>query len=317
MVAMLFYVDTLPDTGAVAVVDGDEGFHAATVRRIRPGEQLVLGDGVGRLARCVVEQAGRGGLRARVLRRWSVPPVRPPVTVVQALPKSERSELAIELATEAGADAFLAWQAARCVANWDGARVDKGLRRWRAVVRSAARQSRRARIPPVDGVLSTPMLVQRVREEVAAGAAVLVLHEEATERIVDIAAAQAGSLMLVVGPEGGIAPDELAALTDAGAVAVRLGPTVLRTSTAAAVALGAVGVLTSRWDASASDCEYSGGRSRRRRGVGRTDRRPDARHIRYRRHHQLRGHADQRHRDLLNAKCRRLGRRTARCRRGG
>lgn len=166
MVAMLFYVDTLPDTGAVAVVDGDEGFHAATVRRIRPGEQLVLGDGVGRLARCVVEQAGRGGLRARVLRRWSVPPVRPPVTVVQALPKSERSELAIELATEAGADAFLAWQAARCVANWDGARVDKGLRRWRAVVRSAARQSRRARIPPVDGVLSTPMLVQRVREEV-------------------------------------------------------------------------------------------------------------------------------------------------------
>lgn len=139
MVAMLFYVDTLPDTGAVAVVDGDEGFHAATVRRIRPGEQLVLGDGVGRLARCVVEQAGRGGLRARVLRRWSVPPVRPPVTVVQALPKSERSELAIELATEAGADAFLAWQAARCVANWDGARVDKGLRRWRAVVRSAAR----------------------------------------------------------------------------------------------------------------------------------------------------------------------------------
>lgn len=84
MVAMLFYVDTLPDTGAVAVVDGDEGFHAATVRRIRPGEQLVLGDGVGRLARCVVEQAGRGGLRARVLRRWSVPPVRPPVTVAGA-----------------------------------------------------------------------------------------------------------------------------------------------------------------------------------------------------------------------------------------
>ena len=152
-------------------------------------------------------------------------PGSPPVTVVQALPKSERSELAIELATEAGADAFLAWQAARCVANWEGARLDKGLRRWRAVARSAARQSRRAHIPPVDGVLSTAALTQRVRDEVAAGAVVLALHESATDRLADVAVAQADSLMLVVGPEGGIAPDEIAALTDAGAVAVRLGPT--------------------------------------------------------------------------------------------
>jgi 16S rRNA (uracil1498-N3)-methyltransferase len=116
------------------------------------------------------------------------------------------------------------------------------------VVRSAARQSRRAHIPPVDGVLSTVALTQRIRDDVAAGAVALVLHEAATERIADVAVAQANSLVLVVGPEGGIAPDEIAALTDAGAVAVRLGPQVLRTSSAAAVALGALGVLTSRWD---------------------------------------------------------------------
>ena len=191
-----------------------------------------------------------------MLGRWSVPPGRPPVTVVQALPKSERSELAIELATEAGADGFVAWQAARCVANWNGARADKGLRRWRAVARSAARQSRRAHIPPVDGVLSTAALVARVRDEVAAGATVLALHESSTERLADVAVGQADSLMLLVGPEGGIAPDEIAALTEAGAVAVRLGPTVLRTSTAAAVALGALGVLTGRWDPGA-DCEFT------------------------------------------------------------
>jgi len=250
MVAMLFYVDALPDAGALAVVDGDEGFHAATVRRIRPGEQLVLGDGAGNLARCVVEQAGREGLRARVLGRWSVAPGQPPVTVVQALPKSERSELAIELATEAGADAFLAWRASRCVAGWEGEKVVKGLRRWRAVARSAARQSRRAHIPPVDGVLSTAALTQRVRDEVAAGATVLALHESATDRLADIPVAEANSLLLVVGPEGGIAPEEIDNLTDAGAVAVHLGPTVLRTSTAAAVALGALGVLTTRWDSS-------------------------------------------------------------------
>jgi 16S rRNA (uracil1498-N3)-methyltransferase len=252
MVATLFYIDALPETGELAVVAGDEGFHAATVRRIRPGEQLVLGDGAGGLARCEVERAGRDGLAARVLECWSVAPGHPSVTVVQALPKSERSELAIELATEAGADAFVAWQAARCVANWEGGRVEKRLRRWRVVARSAARQSRRAHIPPVHGVLSTTALVERIHDEVAAGAAVLALHESATDRLADVfansAVAQSDSLMLVVGPEGGITPDEIAALTGAGAVAVRLGATVLRTSTAAAVALGALGVLTPRWD---------------------------------------------------------------------
>lgn len=249
MVATLFYVDALPDIGALAAVDGDEGFHAATVRRIRPGERLVLGDGAGGLARCEVEHAGRDGLRARVLERWTVAPARPPVTVVQALPKSERSELAVELATEAGADAFLAWQSARCVASWQGPRVDKGLRRWRAVARSAARQSRRTHIPAVDGVLSTAELTGRVRAASAAGSVVLALHESASDRLADSHVAQADSVWLVVGPEGGIAPEEIAALTDAGAVAVGLGPQVLRTSTAAAVALGALGVLTPRWDA--------------------------------------------------------------------
>lgn len=244
----LFYIDALPDTGELAVVEGDEGFHAATVRRIRPGEELVLSDGAGGVARCVVEQAGRDGLQARVLDRRQVPPVEPPVTVVQALPKAERAELAIELATEAGADALVAWQAARCVARWDGARAEKGLRRWRAVARAAAQQSRRAHIPPVDGVLSTIALAQRVGEAVASSGLVLALHESAAGALTDVGLAQAKSVMLVVGPEGGIAPDELAALTDAGATAIRLGPTVLRTSTAAAVALGALGVLTPRWD---------------------------------------------------------------------
>lgn len=243
----LFYIDALPDIGALAVLDGDQGFHAATVRRIRPGEELLLGDGAGGLARSVVAETGRDGLRARVLERWSVAPGQPPVTVVQALPKSERSELAIELATEAGADAFVAWQAARCVARWEGARADKGLRRWRAVARSAAQQSRCAHIPQVDGVLCTAALTQRIGDAVAAGATVLVLHESTISTLANLSLAQANSVMLVVGPEGGISPDEIVALTDAGAMAVRLGPTVLRTSTAAAVALGALGVLTGRW----------------------------------------------------------------------
>jgi 16S rRNA (uracil1498-N3)-methyltransferase len=249
MSAALFYVDALPGVGEIAAVDGDEGFHAANVRRIRVGEQLDLSDGAGELAHCVVDEVGKGRLSARVLERFRVPAAAPAVTVVQALPKSDRSELAIELAAEAGADAFVAWQASRCVARWDGpARVDKGLRRWGAVARSAARQSRRAYIPPVSGVVSTAELVQRIGDDVSAGAVVLALHESAVSRFTELPVGQADSLMLIVGPEGGIADDEIALLSEAGATVVRLGPTVLRTSTAAAVALGALGVLTRRWD---------------------------------------------------------------------
>jgi len=154
-------------------------------------------------------------------------------------------ELAIELATEAGADAFVGWQASRCVARWESsAKVDKGLRRWDAVARSAARQSRRPYIPSINGVVSTAELVHRVRD---GGAAALVLHESAIAKLTELPMAQADSLLLIIGPEGGIADDEIATLSDAGATAVRLGPTVLRTSTAAAVALGALGALTSRW----------------------------------------------------------------------
>ncbi len=247
MVGTLFYVDALPPVGELAVVDGDEGFHAANVRRTRPGEQLDLSDGAGEIASCVVEDVGKGRMTARVMDRRTVEAPTPLITVVQALPKSDRSELAIELATEAGADTFVAWQSSRCVARWDGqARVDKGLRRWRAVVRSAARQSRRAYIPTVSGVVSTPELVERVRD--IESTPVLVLHESATQPITDVPVAEADSLLLVIGPEGGIADDEIAAMSAAGAKVVRLGPTVLRTSTAAAVALGALGVLTKRWD---------------------------------------------------------------------
>lgn len=141
---------------------------------------------------------------------------------------------------------MLAWQAARCVARWDSARADKGLRRWRAVARSAARQSRRAFIPAVSGPLGTADVVARA----AACDVVLALHESASAALTELTElplAQANSIMLVVGPEGGITDAEIATLTDAGAHAVRLGPTVLRTSTAAAVALGALGVLTPRW----------------------------------------------------------------------
>lgn len=239
----VFVTDPLPaaDEG---VLDGPEGHHAASVRRLRAGERLLLTDGRGAVAECAVTgSAGRDALGLRVLRRWHEP--RPDLRVVlaQALVKGDRGELAVELATEAGVDAVLPWQAARCVVRWDGERGDRALRRWRDTAREAAKQARRAWLPEVYQPVGTRALAERVRAATAA----VVLHESADTALAEVTLPAAGELLLVVGPEGGVDAAELDALTAAGAVTARLGPTVLRASTAAVVALGALGVLTSRW----------------------------------------------------------------------
>jgi 16S rRNA (uracil1498-N3)-methyltransferase len=241
--APLFLVDVLPP-GDTGVLDGPEGRHAATVRRLRAGEELLLADGRGGLARAVVEDVARDALALRVVDRSLLPSPVPRVVLAQALVKGDRGELAVELATEAGVDAVLPWRAARCVARWEaGPRGERALARWRTTVREAAKQARRPWVPVVDEPMTTAALATRVTDAALA----LVLHESADQGIGDVALPADGDLLLVVGPEGGIADEELDALVTAGARAVRLGPEVLRASTAAAVALGALGVLTRRW----------------------------------------------------------------------
>ncbi len=237
-----FLVDPMPGPGPF-VLDGAEGRHAATVRRLRPGESLVLTDGRGARAAATVSSVGRNEMTVDVgaAEQLPVPVVR--TVLVQALPKGERGELAVELATEAGVDVIVPWQAARCVVRWSPERADRGVLRWRSAAREAAKQSRRARLPEVTGLASTIEVAARIRD--AAGA--LLLHEAEATRLTSVALPATGDLVLVVGPEGGIAPEELAVLVAAGGRAVRLGPEVLRTSTAGAVALGALAVLTGRW----------------------------------------------------------------------
>ena len=238
----VFLVDALPS--GTAVLDGPEGRHAATVRRLRAGEELLLADGRGGLARCSVTYVEAAALRLDVTESWQEPSPSPRVVVVQALVKGDRGELAVELATEAGADVIVPWRASRCVAKWDdGPRGAKALGRWQATVRSAAKQARRAWVPEVAEPVGTKGLSALVKE--SAGA--LVLDAAAPIRLAEATLPGAGDLIVVVGPEGGITDEEIAALTEAGAQCVRLGTTVLRASTAAAVTLGALGVLTPRW----------------------------------------------------------------------
>ena len=241
--APLFLVDALP-AGDDAVLDGPEGRHAATVKRLRAGEGLLLADGRGGLAHAVVTTVAKDALQLEIVDRRTLPAPAPRVLLAQALVKGDRGELAVELATEAGVDAVLPWRAARCVARWEtGPRGEKALARWRTAAREAAKQARRAWVPTVEEPVTTTALAGRV----AAVRAALVLHESATDGLATVDLPADGDLLLVVGPEGGIADDELDALVAAGARAVRLGPEVLRASTAAAVALGAIGVRTGRW----------------------------------------------------------------------
>ncbi|GAB3727358.1 16S rRNA (uracil(1498)-N(3))-methyltransferase [Amycolatopsis oliviviridis] len=242
----VFLTDTLPGSGRITL-DGEEARHAATVRRLRAGERLVLSDGEGGMARCVVEavQTGRdAALTLAIEEHWTEEPPAQRVIVAQALAKGDRGELAVELATEAGADAIVPWRAARSVARWEeGTRGDKALNRWRGTARAAAKQARRAHIPEV----AEPVTTRELAELAQTVSRALVLESGIATRLTEIQLPAQGDILLVVGPEGGITDEELTTLTDAGATAIRLGPTVLRTSTAAAVALGALGVLTERW----------------------------------------------------------------------
>lgn len=242
----VFLAASVPASGS-AVLDGEEARHAATVRRLRAGERLVLSDGAGTMARCVVDavQPGRDALLTLTVEEsWTEAPPALRVHLAQALAKGDRGELAVELATEAGVDAIVPWRAARSVAKWeDGPRGDKALARWRATARAAAKQARRAHVPDI----TEPATTSELAGLTTTMSLTIVLESDVPDRLTDLAIPDTGDVLLVVGPEGGITDDELRTLCEAGARAVRLGTTVLRTSTAAAVALGALGALTTRW----------------------------------------------------------------------
>jgi 16S rRNA (uracil1498-N3)-methyltransferase len=162
---------------------------------------------------------------------------------VQALPKGERAELAVEVMTELGVDEIVPWSASRSVTQWHGSRGDKALDKWRRTAREAAKQSRRPWVPTVAPLASTAEVAALIR----AAAGTLVLHESASIPLVGAELPVEGDLLVVVGPEGGVAEDELTRFAIAGAVAVRMGEPVLRTSTAGAAALAALSVRLGRW----------------------------------------------------------------------
>ncbi|MEO7351830.1 MAG: 16S rRNA (uracil(1498)-N(3))-methyltransferase [Marmoricola sp.] len=227
--------------GDMVVVEGDEARHAVVVRRIRVGEAIVLVDGSGTAATCTVTGTTKKSLSASVSTVTVTPAPALHVTVVQAIPKGDRGELAVEVLTEVGVDRIVPWAAARSVGVWRGERADKSLAKWRATARESGKQSRRAWLPEVSAMMTTAEVAVLVDEADLA----VVLHEAASCPLASLPLEGVRSILVVVGPEGGITEEELTAL--GAAHVVRMGESVLRTSTAGVAAVAALLSRTSRW----------------------------------------------------------------------
>jgi 16S rRNA (uracil1498-N3)-methyltransferase len=236
----LFLVSRLPDGGEF-VLDGPEGHHAASVQRLRVGEGLLLGDGRGGLARAVVRAVGKGRLETTIEDRYDEAQPMPRMVVAQGIAKGDRGELAVQAMTELGVDAILPWAASRCVAQWRGERGERSREKWVSTAREAAKQARRSWVPEIGGDpdVSTKQLLKLNPT--------FVLHEEAQQRLSTVEIREAGEILMIVGPEGGIDEHELKLFVEAGAVLVRLGNNVLRTSTAGAAALSVLATRLGRW----------------------------------------------------------------------
>ena len=227
----------------VILLSGAEGRHAAAVRRLRPGERADVGDGAGLVAECVVTAHSGRGLELAVQVRREMPRPDPSITVVQAIPKGDRGELAVEEMTEIGVDRIMPWAAARCVPVWRAERGVRSLARWRATAREAAKQSRRAWIPEVTVAVSAGEVAQVITKAACA----VVLEPGAAQSLGQLRPPGSGDMVVIVGPEGGITDDENAAFLAAGAMPRSLGPTVLRTSTAGTVAAAVLLSRSGRW----------------------------------------------------------------------
>lgn len=252
--ALHFVLDD-PDSdlsGDTVTLTGAEAHHAATVRRVRIGEEVTIGDGRGAWLIGTVASVAPREVVVGIRERRDASRPRPRVVLVQALAKGDRDELAVQAATELGVDEIVPWQAARSVSRWDAAKAAKGRARWATIAREAAKQAHRAWLPEVGELVTTRQLLTRASGQDAAGegaSRVLVLEPTASERLSELVVdpSDERDILLVVGPEGGIAADELEAFSAAGAELVRLGDTVLRTSTAGPAALAVVSTALGRW----------------------------------------------------------------------
>lgn len=225
-------------------LSGPEAKHAVSVRRLGIGERVRIADGLGTMIRGQVVSTGRDVLEIEVEELLQLEQPKTKISLVQALAKGDRDELAIQAATELGISNVIPWQAERSISIWNGAKKSKGVARWQTIVQEAAKQSLRGFVPIVEAVVSSSELIGRLKEYDL----VLVLEPTSLDSIVSIQPDNAKTIALVVGPEGGISEAELNAFRNAGFSLVHLGEGVLRTSTAGMAAISFLQAKLGAWN---------------------------------------------------------------------
>ncbi|MCL1907082.1 MAG: 16S rRNA (uracil(1498)-N(3))-methyltransferase [Propionibacteriaceae bacterium] len=229
-----FFVADIPLTvelGSTVVVDGAEAHHMS-VRRIRLGEVVTLTNGEGRGVTGVVNELGKDHAEVVVADILIDTHRTPRVTIVQALPKKDRTDQAIDLMTEVGVEGIIPWQASRSIVKWEGDKAETNRARWQKIARESSKQARRLSFPTIGPLMQTAEVVDLI----TASSCTLIMHEKALTPIAFTTPHPPGQCLIIIGPEGGLTHEEVEAFELAGGVTCSMGPTVLRTSTAGAVA---------------------------------------------------------------------------------
>jgi 16S rRNA (uracil1498-N3)-methyltransferase len=240
MTEPLFYSEQLAEPGATLLLTGDEARHAAAARRLHDGDTLWLFDGHGGIARATLQRVAARGqtLELRIEERRREPPPRPALHLVCALPKGDRQQVLLDMATQLGMTRFTPLDCARSVVK-PGA---NSLARWQKICLEACKQSRRLYLPTIEASSTLPDVARRAAAE---GSQVWLAHPAAQAVSVAAAADQRiNDVTLMVGPEGGFTEAEIEQAVAAGARPLTLGASILRIETAA-VALVAAFALKS------------------------------------------------------------------------
>lgn len=233
----LFFVEDLPThIGSIYEFDNEDAHHAVRVLRMAAGEVFMLADGTGAWSQVKAFAVKKKSIEVEVIASGFQEALPTTITVVQALPKSDRAKEAIELLTEAGVDRIVPWAASRSI----GKASDK----FSVTAREASKQSRRLRIPEVTDIATTAQIC----EAIALSDLAIVFHESTDMKLSDcVSSHNVAHLLIIIGPEGGITPTEIEEFKAAGAKVALMGRPIVRSAHAGIAAVAAVSALLKVW----------------------------------------------------------------------